>query len=146
MKDIELQIHDWPEEVDAATRAAAPEKLEALILGGRDGIEAEEWFIAQGNKIAGFLISQFKKIEDEKGFENRMAMTELMVLDRTLCKMDGYLARKWNSTEQITHVSTDKYARARLKRWTAWWLRGYWKEHTKPWDPREDEIDPDAPK
>ncbi|MCP5071403.1 MAG: hypothetical protein GY946_32985 [bacterium] len=146
MKDIKLAIYEWPEEVDAATRAAAPEKLVSLIDGGRDGIEAEEWFINQGNKVAGFLISQFKKIDDEKGFQDRMAMTEVMVLDRTLCKMDGYLARKWNSTDMITHVSTEKYARARLKRWNAWWMRGYWKQHTKPWDPRVDEVDPDAPK
>lgn len=146
MSDIELRIVEWPEDVGEDVRSQAETHVAALINGGRESREAEAWFIEQGNKVAPALISEFKRRVDANGMESKSAMGDLMVIDRMLFKMDGFPARKWNSTETITHASSPSFAMARMKRWVAWWDNGYWREPVKPWDPRFDEIDPDAPK
>ncbi len=147
IKNITLETFDWPDEVDAATRAAAEEHLENMVeVGGRDGRDGEEWFIKQGRKLCGRLISEFPSIVERDGM-GRMGMTKLMVLDRVLSSIDGTLEREWRSRQRITHVTDEKLAMSRLKRWTWWWKSGLWKEApVKPWDPRTDEIDEEAKK
>ncbi|MDJ0973753.1 MAG: hypothetical protein QNJ98_04780 [Planctomycetota bacterium] len=147
VSQIELKKFDWPDEVDAATRAAAEEHLENMVeIGGRDGRDAEDWFRAQGRKICGRLISEFPVIIERYGME-RQGMMRLMVIDRVLSTIDGTLEREWKSRQRIHHVSDPKIAMARLKRWTYWWESGLWKDTpVKPWDPREDEVDPEAAK
>lgn len=141
LKDVQLKTFDWPDEVDEETRAQAELQVENLWIGGRDGADAEEWFVEQGNKLAGRLISEFPRIQQEYGLEDRRAKTDFMVLDRILSKMDGYIARKWHSTHPITHVSTESIIEKRLKQWTVWFDMGYWSEPVRPWDPRVDEED-----
>ena len=100
----------------------------------------------KGRIMCGRLISEFPVIVEKDGM-GRQGMTKLMVLDRTLSKIDGTLEREWNSRTRITHVTDEKIAMGRLKRWTYWWDSGLWKtDPVKPWDPREDEVDPEAEK
>ena len=87
LRKIELKKFDWPDEVDAATRAAAEEHLENMVeIGGRDGRDAEDWFRQQGRKICGRLISEFPVIVERYGME-REGMMRLMVLDRVLSSL-----------------------------------------------------------
>lgn len=147
LKNIKLKKFDWPEEVDAATRAKAEEYLDYMLeQGGREADEGEEWFIKQGRKMGGRLISEFIRIHEQYGFD-RQGNMRFMILDRTLSQIDGTVERKWNSRQRISHVTSEAVAMGRLKRWTSWWDQGLWKtDPIEPWDPRKDEVDPEAKK
>jgi hypothetical protein len=155
---VELKPLAWPESVDEATRAKTEESIRAIYMGGREGIEAEAWLIAQGRPIAGRLISEFVSIEASPGFDNREGTSMAMAIDAVLHKIDGFIERSCNERGQIK--STGVYAGISFitrtaKRWTWWWESGEWQTNPQPpWDPFEDESDetpdgrkaPEAPK
>ncbi len=142
LKNINLKVFDWPDEVPAETRGKVEEAIENLYLGGRDGIDAEAYLVKEGHKICGRIISEFKTVTDEFGLDSREGMSRLMVLDRTLRKIDGYQERRWRRYEPIKHASAESYAMSGMKIWVHWWDSGEWKEEPrKPWDPRIDSKD-----
>ncbi len=139
LSEIELEVFEWPAEVDDATRALAEQHLETMLeVGGDDGRRSEAWFVAQGRPLAGRLISEFPEIVEAHFFHRdarvlREGMLRLAVLDRTLSRLDGTVASKWKSRTLITQVTDRMLALARLKRWTWWWKSGLWK--SDPVDP-----------
>jgi hypothetical protein len=142
MSKVDLEIFPWAEDIDAETRAKAEEGIKAMYVGGRDWIDAEEWFVAQGPKLAGRLISEFKTIQDSPGLEDRLGKSYVGALDATLRKMDGWMERKWKELDPVRASSHPNYVLRSCQRWTWWWKYDEWKNNPrKVWDPFEDESD-----
>jgi len=145
LSGLDLQTFDWPEEVDAETQQKVEDALVGLYRGGRDGLDAVEYLVAQGRPICGRLISEFKTMQDGPGFGNMEAKSKLGAIDGTLRKIDGWIERKWKENKVIKHHSTSSFVTGIAKRWTYWWMEDVWKDDPmKPWDPTEDESDDTA--
>lgn len=138
---VELQEFPWLEEVDAAIRAQAEDKIADIRRGARDGEEATKWFVQQGRPVASRLISEFKKLSDaSNGFEdgprNNEARSIAAAIDSTLRKMDGFLERTYDMQDELLrHNSPQSRVVTVAKRWTLWWEKGIWKDDPQPpWD------------
>ncbi|MGE0192804.1 MAG: hypothetical protein AB7T63_12280, partial [Planctomycetota bacterium] len=137
---VELQVFDWPEEVDAAIRTEADTHIEGIRRGGRDGREAEEWFVKQGRPVAVRLVSEFKRLADESnnfedGPRNNEFRSIAAAVDSTLRKIDGWMERRFEMEDPLRHNTPGSTVMAVAKRWTLWWQEGYWKnDPLPPWD------------
>lgn len=142
IRSMKLEIHEWPDEVDAETRTQVEEAIAAVHAGGRDGIEAKDFLISKGRPVAGRIISEFKKISESPGFDNRDGASQAGMFDAILRKIDGWQERRFREQNQIRHMSREKFIMQIAQRWTAWWTSGEWKRNPrKPWDPFEDSWD-----
>ena len=142
---VELTTHAWPDDVDGAVRAQADQAIQKMYAGGRDGMEAGDWFVKQGRPAAGRLISEFRAIEESPGFDKRDGAAMAMVIDGTLRRIDGQIERYWEERERIRAwgaYASPQFIERIAKRWTWWWIEEEWKDNPrKPWDPFEDETD-----
>jgi hypothetical protein len=142
---VELRTHAWPDDVDGAVRAQADQAIQKMYAGGRDGVEAADWFVKQGRPAAGRLINEFRAIEESPGFDKREGAAMAMVIDGTLRRIDGQIERFWEERERIRAwgaYASPQFIERIAKRWTWWWIEGEWKDNPrKPWDPFEDESD-----
>ena len=138
----DLQVFEWPEDIDAETRAKAEEGIKAMYAGGRDWTDAQDWFIEQGHKLCGRLISEFKTISDSPGFEDRLGRSYASAIDATLRKIDGWMERKQKQRDPIRASSSPTFVKKIAKKWTWWWKNDVWVDDPeKIWDPFEDEDD-----
>ena len=145
---IDLKVHEWPEEIDEATRPMVETALAAMYAGGADGLKAREYLVNLGRPVAGRLISEFYTIRETPGWDNRDGTSMAMQIDDLLRELDGFMERICKEREQIrsTGVFAGQSFMTRIaKRWTWWWESGEWQTNPqKPWDPFEDETDDTA--
>jgi transcription initiation factor TFIIIB Brf1 subunit/transcription initiation factor TFIIB len=140
----EVQTYPWPRDVTAEERNAIDEAVRTAIeQGGRDGADAERYLVGMDLKAAGRLISEFKRLKDEYGFESPEGLSRMMVIDRTLRRIDGMMERFFNAREALRSVSPPNEAERIVKRWNWWYDLEKWRVRMKPWDPRVDEADED---
>lgn len=141
---VQLQSFEWPDEVDAGTRAQVEDAIINLYRGGRDGVEAGDWLVSQGHVVCGRLISEFKTIKASPGFDNREGASMASVIDGTLRRIDGFIEREWKETARIRAwgiYAAPSFIDRTARRWTWWWKTGEWKTNPqRPWDPHE-EVD-----
>ncbi len=142
---IQLKTHAWPDEIAGATRAQADKALETVYKGGRDAVEAADWLVKQGRPMAGRIISEFRAIESNPGFDNRQGASMAANIDGMLRRIDGQIERFWDERERIRAwgaYAAPSFIQRIAKRWTWWWVEEEWKVNPhKPWDPFEDESD-----
>ena len=142
IKSMRLEIHDWPDEVDAETRKQVDEAVQALYGAGREFEEAKEFLRTKGRVIAGRIISEFKRVDESPGFDRRDGASLAGVLDSVLRSIDGYQERRFKEENQIRATSRPSFILKIAKRWTAWWVSDEWKNNPRdPWDPFEDSFD-----
>ncbi|MHC5011814.1 MAG: hypothetical protein ACYTG6_12865 [Planctomycetota bacterium] len=141
----EIQTYPWPEDVTGEERNKIDEAVHnALEVGGRDGLEAEEYLVSMDLKAAGRLISEFVRVKTEYGLTDPEGLARMMVIDRTLRKIDGVMERFFNHRDSIKPVTPESQVMWVLKRWNWWWDLERYRRRYEPWDPRVDEDDPDA--
>lgn len=144
-------LQSWTAPAELQVSAEEKEKIERAVEmavhgAGRDMREAQDLLVSLDRKAIWRLVSEFKTIQDSRGFEDRQGLIKASIVDRTLRKIDGYMERKCGVREQIKAESSPDWALNVAKRWNGWLERGLWKSKLAPWDPRVDEADEPADK
>ncbi|MFM8980015.1 MAG: BRcat domain-containing protein [Planctomycetia bacterium] len=141
-----VSLQSWTAPAELQVSAEEKEKIEravemAIHGAGRDMREAQDLLVTLDRKAIWRLVSEFKTIQDSRGFEDRQGLIKASIVDRTLRKIDGYMERKCGVREQIKAESSPDWALNVAKRWNGWLERGLWKTKLAPWDSRVDEAD-----
>jgi hypothetical protein len=135
----------WPDSVDAATRTRVEALIPKLYEGGRDGVEARDALIRAGRPICGRLISEFRLIQREQGFDNREGASRAAVIDGLLRSIDGQVERFWKHTERVRAwgiYAAPSFIKRVAGYWNWWWSSGEWSKTPRaPWVPQEDGTD-----